>query len=57
VELGVAAAEVEAIHVRELRVAEGAPEHELGARLAKQVEVLGVVELKRRVARDADPVI
>ena len=53
-ELGVAAAEIEAVHVRQLVVVERAPEVELGAGLAKQVEILRVVELKCRVAGHAD---
>src|SRR5262249_56885816 len=53
VDFGIAAAEVETVYARE-RLGQRAPEDELGARLAQHLEILGVVELERLVARDAD---
>ena len=54
VELGVAAADVETVHLRQRRVLGWAPEDQVGARGAEAIEVLRIVELKRAVPRDAE---
>jgi hypothetical protein len=55
VELGVAATQVEPVHVGDVGVGERAPGDELGAGPTQEIQILLVVELKRRIARDADP--
>jgi len=54
VELGIAAAEIETVHVRRLAVGQRAPRDQRCARRAQQVEVLGVIELECRITRDPD---
>src|SRR5256885_12362986 len=54
VELGVAAADVETVHLRQRRVLGRTPEDQVGARGAEAIEVLRVVELKCAVPRDAE---